>query len=126
VVRVARAAGVRVEPFDQFEPATFVDATPASLIAAYRVLDAMAEEARHDLKVRTGYWRDIVVRKRPSEILAITGEIVRQGDALGVPTPVNRRQLELFAEIEDGRRAMSWANLDELLRVVPTSPRGTP
>jgi 2-dehydropantoate 2-reductase len=119
--RVARAAGIRLEPFDQFDPAAFVDATPTGLAAAYRVLDAMAEEAARDLKVRTGYWRDIVVRKRPSEIFAITGEIVRQGEELRIPTPVNRRQLDLFAEIEAGRRPMAWANLDELLRAVPVA-----
>jgi 2-dehydropantoate 2-reductase len=124
-VLVANAAGIRLQPFDEFDPAAFVDVTPAGLAAAYRVLDAMAEAAGHDLKVRTGYWRDIVVRKRPSEIFAITGEIVRQGETLGIATPVNRRQLELFAEIEAGRRAMSWANLDELLRVVPAAPRRT-
>lgn len=118
-VLVARAEGIRLEPFDHFDPVAFVDVTPEGLTAAYRVLDAMAAAAAGDLKVRTGYWRDIVVRKRKTEIFALTGEIVRRGERLGIPTPVNRRQLELFDEIEAGRRPMSWANLDELLGNIP-------
>jgi 2-dehydropantoate 2-reductase len=119
-VLVARAEGIRLEPFGYFDPSEFADVTPAGLAAAYRVLDEMAAAAANDLKVRTGYWRDIVVRKRKSEIFAITGEIVRRGERLGVPTPVNRRQLDLMDEIEAGRRSMSWANLDELLQAIPT------
>jgi 2-dehydropantoate 2-reductase len=118
-VRVARAEGIRLEPFDHFDPAAFADASPAGLAGAYSVLDEMAIAAATDRKVRTGYWRDIVVRKRKSEIFTITGEIVRRGERLGIPTPVSRRQLELFAEIEAGRRPLGWANLDELLRAVP-------
>ena len=48
----------------------------------------------------------------------ITGEIVAQGQRYGIPTPVNQRQLELFEEIENGRRPMSWDNLEELRRAV--------
>jgi 2-dehydropantoate 2-reductase len=125
-VRVARAEGIRLEPFDHFDPAAFADASPAGLPAAQRILDKLAVAAAGDRKVRTGYWRDIVVRKRKSEIFAITGEIVRRGERLGIPTPVNRRQLELFAEIEAGHRPMGWANIDELVRAVPSTASASP
>jgi 2-dehydropantoate 2-reductase len=125
-VQVARAEGIRLEPFDHFDPAAFADASPAGLAAAQRILDELAVAAAGDRKVRTGYWRDIVVRKRPSEIFAITGEIVRRGERRGIPTPVNQRQLELFPEIEAGHRLMSWANLDELLRAVPAAVSAQP
>jgi 2-dehydropantoate 2-reductase len=125
-VRVAQAEGIRLEPFDHFDPAAFADVSPAGLAGASRVLDEMAAAAAGDRKVRTGYWRDIVVRKRRSEIFAITGEIVRRGERLGIPTPVNRRQLELFEEIEAGRRPMGWANLDALLRAVPAATSANP
>jgi 2-dehydropantoate 2-reductase len=118
-VQVARAEGIRLEPFDHFAPAALVDVAPAGLTAAYQVLDEMARAAAGDRKVRTGYWRDSVVRKRQTEIFALTGDIVRRGERLGIPTPVNRRQLELFDEIEAGQRPMRWANLDELLGKVP-------
>jgi len=114
-IRVAAADGVRVEPFTHFDPAPFVDDGPGGRERALAVLDEMAAgQAKNNTKVRTGYWRDIVVRKRRTEIDYITGEIVRRGERLGVPTPINRLQWKMFEEIETGRRAMSWDNLEEL------------
>jgi 2-dehydropantoate 2-reductase len=117
-VLVARADGVKVEAFDHFDPEPFVNTSPAGLEASYAVLAGMAHGAVGDLKVRTGYWRDIVIRKRKTEIEYVTGEIVRRGQMHGIQTPVNRRQLEMFAEIEDGQRPMVWENLAELLVAV--------
>ena len=54
------------------------------------------------------------MRKRKTEIDYVTGEIVRGGERHGVATPLNRLQLRMFEEIEDGRRAMSWDNLEAL------------
>jgi 2-dehydropantoate 2-reductase len=114
-IQVAAADGVRVEAFAHFDPAPFLDASPGGVAAASAVLDEMARgQAKDNTKIRTGYWRDIVVRKRKSEIDYVTGEIVRRGKRLGVPTPLNALQLKMFEEIESGRRAMSWENLDEL------------
>ncbi|MCE9638801.1 MAG: 2-dehydropantoate 2-reductase, partial [Betaproteobacteria bacterium] len=56
----------------------------------------------------------IVVRKRKSEIDYISGEIVRRGEQAGVPTPVNRLLAQMFEEIESGRRALGWENLQKL------------
>jgi len=114
-ILVARADGVTVEPFGYFDPAPFLDTTPAGVAAAAAVLDAMGKGALvNNIKVRTGYWRDIVVRKRKTEIDYITGEIVRRGERHGVPTPVNRLQQKMFEEIESGRRAMGWENVEAL------------
>ena len=115
-IRVAEADGVRVEAFDHFDPAPFADTSPGGFAAACAVLEEMARGATvNNLKVRTGYWRDIVVRKRKTEIDHITGEIVRRGERLGIPTPVNALQLRMFEEIEAGRRPMRWENLEELM-----------
>jgi 2-dehydropantoate 2-reductase len=115
---VAAAEGVRLEPYEHFDPFLCLDVSPSGLVAANAMLDRMSEAATGDLKVRTGYWRDIVVRRRRTEIAHITGEIVRRGRQLGIATPVNQRQLELFEAIEDGRRPMSWQNLEELGRAI--------
>ena len=118
-IRVAEAEGVRVEAFDHFDPAPFADSSPGGFAAACAVVEAMARAAAvNNLKVRTGYWRDIVVRKRKTEIDYITGEIVRRGERLGIPTPVNRLQLRMIEEIEAGRRPMRWENLEELMAVM--------
>jgi ketopantoate reductase len=87
------------------------------------VLDEIARgQAKGNTKVRTGYWRDIVVRKRRTEIDYITGEIVRCGERHGIPTPLNRLQWRMFEEIESGRRPMQWRNLDELRAAVDMIP----
>ncbi|HYC46186.1 MAG TPA: 2-dehydropantoate 2-reductase [Burkholderiales bacterium] len=114
-IEVAAAEGVQVAAFSHFDPAPFIDPSPAGREAAFEVLDEIARgQAQGNTKIRTGYWRDIVVRKRRTEIEHITGEIVRCGERRGVPTPLNRLQWTMFEEIERGTRPMQWANLDAL------------
>jgi 2-dehydropantoate 2-reductase len=115
-ILVAAADGVKVEPFAHFDPAPFLDTSPAGMAAAFEVLDEMARgQAHNNTRVRTGYWRDIVVRKRKTELEYVTGEIVRSGARLGVPAPLNALQMKMFDEIESGRRPMQWENLQELM-----------
>jgi ketopantoate reductase len=114
-IQVAAAEGVRVASFAHFDPEPFLDPSPAGVAAASAVLDELARgQAKNNTKVRTGYWRDIVVRKRKTEIDHITGEIVRRGERHGIPTPLNRLQLQMFEEIEAGVRPMQWENLEAL------------
>ena len=114
-VEVAAAEGVQVAAFAHFDPVPFLDRSAAGREAAFHVLDEIARgQAAGNTKIRTGYWRDIVVRKRKTEIEYITGEIVRCGERHGVPTPLNRLQWTMFEEIESGRRPMQWSNLDEM------------
>ena len=123
-VEVAAADGVQVAAFAHFDPAPFVDSSSAAREAAFHILDEIARgQAEGNTKVRTGYWRDIVVRKRKTEIEHITGEIVRCGERHGVPTPLNRLQWTMFEEIESGTRPMQWANLDELDAALPRQER---
>lgn len=75
---------------------------------------ARSEDGYQYVKKGSGMWWDIVYRHRPSETRWITGAIVERGDALGVPTPLNTAMATMIYQIEDGRRAMGWANLDEL------------
>jgi 2-dehydropantoate 2-reductase len=119
-IEVAAAEGVRVAAFAHFDPAPFLDDTPAGREAAFHILDEIAAgQAKGNTKIRTGYWRDIVVRKRRTEIDHITGEIVRCGERHGIPTPLNRLQWQMFDEIESGQRPMQWKNLDELDAALP-------
>ena len=55
--------------------------------------------ARH----RSSMLQDMEVGK-PTEIDAICGEVCRRGAALGVPTPANRRLLEMVVERSRGGR----------------------
>lgn len=115
---VAEAAGGRPEPFGEFDPRRFrPEATPAEFAAG---VEAVAARFRGMLKTRSGYWRDLAVRKRATEVDHQVGVVVRRGAALGVPTPINTGILDLIHEIEAGQRPQSWANLDELAARTPT------
>ena len=43
-------------------------------------------------------------RGRPTEVDALTGEVVRLGEAHGVPVPVNRTLLAMVRFLETARR----------------------
>ena len=72
------------------------------------------------MKKRTGIWRDLVVRKRKTEVNYRVGELVRRGRARGLPMPLNAALWQMIHDIEDGRRAMVPENLRELERIMPT------
>jgi 2-dehydropantoate 2-reductase len=66
------------------------------------------------VKKASGMWWDIYYRKRASETKGISGALVEQADALGVPVPLNQKTVELVYELEEGKRASGTQNLDEL------------
>jgi len=120
-VRLAQHEGVRLEAFDGFEPALMSPTTPQEWKAAMDSLDRMADaywRAPDHLKKRTGVWRDLVVRKRKTEVDYHVGDLVRRGRARGLELPLNARLWEMIHEIEDGRRAMLGENLRELERMM--------
>lgn len=50
-------------------------------------------------------------RGKPPEIDYLNGEVVRRGDVLGVPVPVNRALGAMGAEIAAGRAPLALATL---------------
>jgi 2-dehydropantoate 2-reductase len=112
ILGVAAARGVRPESFDGFDPAAYlIDAASGS---AERSLDAVVAHNRRSAKSHSGIWRDLVVRKRPTEVDAQLGIVVTLGAEAGVATPLTARLVELIHEIEHGARSQSLATLDEL------------
>lgn len=71
----------------------------------------------HFGRVRSVTWRDFELG-RPTEIDAVTGEIVRRGRTLGVPVPLNERADAMLREIEAGDREIDVSNLADLVRHV--------
>jgi 2-dehydropantoate 2-reductase len=114
-VQVARGLGhLQLEQIGDFQPAAFADGyTPAS----DAIFDAIAAWRGFSLKVFTGIQRDIMVRKRKTEVDHQPGAVVERADRLGIPVPYHRAVVRMIKEIEDGRRPMAWANLDELTEV---------
>ena len=46
---------------------------------------------RGNIKVRSGPWRDLAVRKRPTEVDHMIGWVIAEGRARGIPMPLNER-----------------------------------
>lgn len=112
VLAVAAARAVRPEAFDGFDPAAYFTAAAAG--AAERSLDALVVHNRRSAKSHSGIWRDLAVRKRPTEVDAQLGIVVTLGAEAGVAAPLTARLVALIHEIERGARAQSLATLDAL------------
>ncbi len=120
-VAAAQAAGIKLERFDAFDPLKMRPSTEAELAEACAVLDRMAEHARSRVKVRSGPWRDMAVRQRPTEVDYMTGWVVAEGQKRGLEMPLNVRLVSQVKEIERGQRQRGLHNLEELeeLRITP-------
>lgn len=112
ILAVAAARGIRPESFDGFDPAAYLPAAPNG--AADRSLEALVAHNRTSAKTHSGIWRDLAIRKRPTEVDAQLGIIVQLGREAGVATPLTARVVELVHEIERGARPMSVGTLDAL------------
>jgi len=91
---VLAQAPVKVESFDGFDPADLGGS-----------LDRLAEFNRNSAKKYSGIYRDLVVRKRKTEI----DEALRDLDG-----PIFAKIAEMIHDIEEGRRVNERRNLDEL------------
>jgi 2-dehydropantoate 2-reductase len=110
--RVGAAQGYRLMPIGPFDPTDFLPG-PGWEERADRSLDRVAEEMAHSIKQHTGVWRDLRVKRRPTEVDRHS-EVAARGEALGIATPLNRAIVSLVHEIERGERGMDWDNLDVL------------
>jgi 2-dehydropantoate 2-reductase len=99
---VLAQAPVKVESFDGFDPGDLEGS-----------LDRLAEFNRNSAKKYSGIYRDLVVRKRKTEI----DEVMRD-----ISGPIFDKVAEMIHDIEEGRRVNERANLDELAEFVATLP----
>lgn len=116
VYDVAEREGVRVEGFDAVEPAAF---HPRSQDGA-RIdasLDRMTAWQRTSEKQKSGIWRDLAVRHRPTEVDVQIGRCAAIGARHGLAMPLTNRLVEIIHDLEQGRRVMSWDNVEELERL---------
>jgi 2-dehydropantoate 2-reductase len=112
IFAVASARNVQPEAFDGFDPAAYLTGAPTG--AAERSLDALVAHNRRSAKSHSGIWRDLAVRKRPTEVDAQLGIVVTLGAEAGVPTPLSARLVTLIHEIERDARPQSLDTLDLL------------
>jgi 2-dehydropantoate 2-reductase len=112
VLSVAQARGVSPEPFDGFDPRSFLPGVPTEV--SERSLDEMVAFNRRSAKIHSGVWRDLAIRKRKTEADAQLGPIPAYGAQHGVRTPLVSRIIEMIHEVEAGTRGRSRDNLAEL------------
>ncbi len=111
---VARTRAARLERIGEFDPNAFAPDAPPG--AAEATLSALADAMRWSVKQHMGIWRDLKIKRRKTEVDMQTGVLVATGREAGIATPVNAAVLAIIHDIEDGRRAMDWANLGEIAR----------
>ena len=116
ILAVALARGVHPEAFDGFDPAAYLPGAPAG--AAEQSLDHLVAHNRKSAKTHSGIWRDLAVRKRPTEVDAQLGIVASLGAEAGVPAPLTSAVVKLIHEIEQGVRAQSLEALGALAAVV--------
>jgi 2-dehydropantoate 2-reductase len=115
---VADKAEVRVEPFDEFDPAWYRAALGGDAAARHRAMSAIAAHYRAHTKTKTGIWRDLAVRKRKTEVDGQLGVLARKGESLGVAMPLTRGLAGIIGDLEEGRRRMDWKNFEPLVALM--------
>jgi 2-dehydropantoate 2-reductase len=116
IFEVAEREGVRLEPFDQIDPPMYYprNRPEAEVLASF---EPMVHPAVRSEKRRTGIWRDLAVRHRPTEVDMQIGVCAEIGARHGLPLPLTHRLIAMVHEIERGERGMAWENVDELNRM---------
>lgn len=114
VYEVAAGLHIRPEPFDGVEPELYYPRAGRDGAALAAALDALVARRRRDQKQRSGIWRDLMVRRRRTEVDEQLVPVVRHGAALGLGLPLTRLLVERIHGMEQGVVAPDWAHLDEL------------
>ncbi len=113
VLAVARSQGVRPQAYTSFDPAAFEASAPAG--SARAALDRLAERRRNAGKTHSGFWRDLAVRKRRTELDPLLGVVAERARAAGIATPALDTLIGLVRDVEDGRRKLSMDTFNVLL-----------
>ena len=105
-IRVARADGVRLEGLPSLPPALIrtldvVPSTVAALALRRGVLARMGDVPNPGSTLQS------IRRGRPTEIDHLSGAVVAAGERLRIPTPVNRRIVELVHEVAGSGRFLA-------------------
>jgi 2-dehydropantoate 2-reductase len=113
-LEVAERSGVRVEAFDGFQPRLMHPSSAAEWQLAIASFDELLDTLWRQLKRRTGIWRDLAIRKRKTEVDMRVVDLCTRGRALGLSMVLNTRLADMIHEIENGSRAQSAHNLEEI------------
>ncbi|CAM5458706.1 ketopantoate reductase family protein [Leifsonia shinshuensis] len=99
ILGVAVAEGVVLEDFDAFAPHAYLGRPKV----ADRATDSLVAWLATQAKKRSGYWRDLAVHRRGTEVSAQFGPVVQRASRLGLDVPLTRWLIATMADAEAGR-----------------------
>ena len=102
-IGVAQAKGAVPRGFNGFDPAAFAPGGSEDAIAAS--FDEMVAFNRLSAKTHSGIWRDLAIRRRPTEVDAQLGAVAAAGAEVGVATPATTRLIALIPRDRGGPTA---------------------
>jgi 2-dehydropantoate 2-reductase len=105
VMAVAHARKVTPVGFTNFDPLAFMPGTPET--ASRAAVATLSHRWDNNAKKHSGFWRDLAVRKRRTEVDFLVAPVAELGAQAGVDTPAIRTLVGLVHDIEEGRRAQS-------------------
>jgi 2-dehydropantoate 2-reductase len=117
ILAVARAEGVTPLGFDGFDPDAFLNNDAAAIAASLARLEAFN---RGSAKAHSGTWRDLAVRKRPTDSAVQLAPVREAARRHGLATPLTDRLVALITDIEQGRAQIGAALADDLAAAVST------
>lgn len=113
IVQIADAWQIPLKGFNGFDPEAF--RREASADAVNHTFEQMVAFNRPNSKTHSGIWRDLAIRKRPTEVDGQLGVVVRMAAERHVPCPTLQALIAMIHQIETGERSLSDNNLNELL-----------
>lgn len=109
MMELAALEGVAPRGFNGYAPEAFLGGGDEA--ASF---EAMVAHNRLSAKTHSGIWRDLAVRRRPTEVDAQLGMAVEIARRHGHPMPRTERLIALIHDLEAGRRPLDWSTLDAL------------
>jgi 2-dehydropantoate 2-reductase len=103
MMAVAQAEGVTPLGFNGFDPQAFIAGDAASI---ERSIAAMVGFNRASAKARSGIWRDLAVRRRPTDAGAQLAPVLARARAHEIATPAADALVAAISAVERGDRAI--------------------
>lgn len=98
VFAISDALGLQLESFDAFAPDDYRESARASTVDG--AFDSLCEWLAGQTKTRSGIWRDINVRRRPTEVPAHYEPVLHIAEAHRVAVPRLQTMVEVIRELE--------------------------
>jgi 2-dehydropantoate 2-reductase len=112
VLSVAAADGYKAHDSDWFRTDAFLGGDDNAVRDS---IARLVEVSRDSPKTHSGYWRDMALRKRPTELPAQFRPMIAIADKHRIPVPLTRHFLTLIADVEGGRKEIGIPLINELM-----------